>query len=887
MPNPVFPRCQRRTVAGLLACVLALALGARTLEAQIPGQTPPGGQLPGADSARALMRNPSVVDQLRRQLTESGLTPDQVRARLRAAGYPENLLDDYLAGADTTRQARPGPRTFDAVRALGVLSDQELDSLRVRDSTRVLGDSLQRLLDSLTALRADSLRADSLADSIRVLGPSPLKIFGLEAFRRATTRFQPTQAGPVDENYRFGPGDMLVLILTGDVEQAYNLEVTREGFVVIPQVGQVYVANLTMGELRDQLYSRLGRVYSGVRRGERASTQFQISVARLRNIQVFVVGDVVRPGSYQISGAGTVLSALYAAGGPTDNGSLRRVEIRRGGRLVDTLDAYDYLLRGNNSSDIRLNTGDVVFVPVHQGFVKTTGKVARPAIYELKPGETLRDLVEFAGGFDPGAYQARVQIHRILPPEARGPGGRARVVIDVGADQFAGGVAPGVPMSAGDSVTVFSIAERTRQFVSVRGNVYVEGRVGFTPGMRLSEAVRLAGGPKPDVYLDRILVTRVREDSSMVQLRSAFADSTGAVRDDIVLEDQDEIRVFSRSTFRDVRYVSVVGGVRRPGRLPYRDGMTVRDAILLADGLTEDAYLKEAEIARIAGRRDPTALAETVRVPLDSTYLFGRAGGDFAGTPGEPVPASGAPEVPLSPYDNVLVMRQGGWDGQRLVHLTGQVRFPGRYALRSKTERVGDLIARAGGLTDEAYPGGIRFYRAYQLTRRATDDRSPPVLGEEPRDRDTLPRGFVERVGIDLPRVLDDARFRDNIILAGGDSIHIPEYNPIVMVEGGVNSPGAVAYVPGKSLDWYVDAAGGYAQLGDPKRAYLTQPNGKREGVKRRMVFADKVPRPGPGAVVFVPTRLVQDQPSNAGAILATAAQVLGALVTIVVVARN
>ena len=877
---------QRLRVAGLLVCA-SLCAGAGVMHAQVPSQVQPGQALPDLDSARTILRNPSVVDQLRRQLGATGMTPDQVRSRLRASGYPENMLDDYLAGADTSRQVRPGPNTFDAVRALGVFSDEELDSLRVRDSSRVVNDSLQRLVDSLTAVRLDSLRADSLGDSVRALRPTGLKLFGLEAFRRASTRFQPTQAGPVDENYRLGPGDVLVLILTGDVERAYNLEVTREGFVVIPQVGQVYVANLTVGELRDQLYGRLARVYSGVRRTGRSTTQFQISVARLRNIQVFVVGDVVRPGSYQMSGAGTVLTALYAAGGPTDNGSLRRLEIRRGGKLIDTLDAYDYLLRGNNSSDIRLATGDVVFVPVHAGFVKATGKITRPAIYELKPGETLRDLVQFAGGFDPGAYQARVQVHRILPPESRGPGGRARVVIDLGSDQLEGGVTPALPMAAGDSVTVFSIAERTRQFVTVRGNVWVEGRVGFRPGLKLSEAVRLAGGPKPDVYLDRILVTRVREDSSMTQLRSSFADSTGTVKQDLVLEDQDEVRVFSRSTFRNVRYVSIVGAVRQPGRVPFRDGMTVRDAILIADGLTEDAYLKEAEIARIAERRDPTALASTIRVPLDSTYLFGRTGGGYAGTPGESVPASGAPEVTLQPYDNVMVMRQGGWDGQRLVQLTGQVRFPGRYALRSKTERVRDLIERAGGLTAESYPGGVQFYRTYTPTRRNPDDHPPPILEGETAPRDTLPRGYVERVGIDLPRAMDDGGSRDNIILAAGDSIHVPEYNPIVMVQGAVNSPGPVNYVPGKSLDWYVDAAGGYAQLGDQKRAYATQANGKRQGVRRRVILADRQPKPGPGAVVFVPQRLVEDQPSNAGSILATAAQVIGALVTIVVVARN
>jgi polysaccharide export outer membrane protein len=877
--------CQRLRVAGLLALVL---FASRTsLAAQVPGQLPSGQQLPSSDSARALLRNPAVVEQLRQQIQSSGLTPDQVHARLRAAGYPENLLDDYMSGADTTRQIRPGPRTFEAVRALGLLSEQESDSLRLRDSLRVETDSLRQLLDSLRDRRADSLRADSLADSLRLFGPSRLKLFGLETFRRTSTRFQPAQAGPVGENYRLGSGDVLVLILTGDVEQSYTLEVTREGFVVIPQVGQVYVANLTMAELRDQLYSRLGRIYSGVRRSARATTQFQISLARLRNIQVFVAGDVVRPGAYLISAAGTVLSALYAAGGPTENGSFRLVEIRRGGKLVDTLDVYDYLLRGNNRSDIRLSTGDVVFVPVHSGFVKVAGKVTRPAIYELRPNETLGDVIQFAGGFDPTATRARVQVHRILPAGQRTNDGGARVVIDVGPDQFAGGSVPALPMAPGDSVTVFSLAPRVRSYVTVRGNVWVEGTVGFTPGMHLSDAIRLAGGTRPDVYLDRILVSRLAEDSSMVQLRSAFADSTGKVKDDLLLQDQDEIRVFSRTSFRPELYISVVGAVGKPGRVLYREGMTVRDAVLLAGGLTEDAYLKEAEIARLANRTDPNALATTIKAPLDSTYLFGRGtDGAYMGPPGAPAPASGAPEVQLAPYDNVLILRQPGWDLQRLVYLQGQVKYPGRYALTSKTERLEDLIRRAGGLTDQAYPGGIEFYRLRPWNPPI--DRDSTGKGR-PRDEDTdktRPR-IRDRVGVDLPRVLRDAKYRDNLMLAGGDSIFIPEFNPVVTVDGAVNAPGAVAYIPGGTIDVYIRGAGGISRLGDKNRAYVTQPDGKVEPARRRFLLPDRNPHPRPGARVFVPNRDTTTPTSNTVAILGTVASIVASLVTIVVVAKR
>ncbi|HEX5962116.1 MAG TPA: SLBB domain-containing protein, partial [Gemmatimonadales bacterium] len=483
------------------------------------------------------------------------------------------------------------------------------------------------------------------------------------------------------------------------------------------------------------------------------------------------------------------------------------------------------------------------------------------------------------------AYQARVRIHRILPPDSRGPGGGARVVVDVGADQMAGGVVPAVPVASGDSVTVLAVPDRVRGYVTVNGNVWVEGRVGFTPGLKLSDALRIAGGPKPDVYLDRILISRTNDDSTRVQLRSAFADSTGRVTEDLPLQDQDEVRVFSRATFLPAPYITVVGGVRSPGRVPFRQGMTMRDVVLLADGVTEDADLTEAEIARRAESDDPGALAKSIPVPLDSAQLS--PGGSNTGTEaGANRSAMGVPDVVLMPYDNVLIRRKAGWESQRLVYLTGQVKHPGRYALHSKTERISDLIERAGGLTPQAYAGGVQFYRSYGPGHRPANDRPAPINDEPRGRRDTLPRGFTERVGIDLPKVLKNRKSSDNVILAGGDSINIPEFNPVVVVDGSVNSPGPVVYTPGKSLDWYVNAAGGYTQLGDSKRAYVTQPDGKREAVKRRAVFADAVPKPKSGATVFVPARRIQEQPSNLAGVLSVAAQVLSALVTIIVVTR-
>lgn len=787
-----------------------------------PGMTP--------DQGLQLLRSrPDLAQQVRDRIAQSGLTPDQIRARLRAQGYPEDLLDDYLTGADTTRKVRPGANTIEALRGLGVVSATDADSLR-------------QFTDSALKV-ADSLRTDSLSERRR-----DLRIFGLDVFRRSTTQFQPASQGPVGENYRLGVGDVLVLVLSGDVEDASTLEVNRDGFVVIPRLGQLYVANLTMAQLQSLLYERLGRIYSGVRRTN-PTTKFQVTVSRLRQIQVYVAGDVARPGAVLMSSAGSVLTALYQAGGPSERGSFRSVLVRRGTQLVDSLDLYDYLLHGRTPGSANLQTGDIIFVPPAASHVKVTGAIVRPAIYELRAGETLKDLLADAGGFAANALRTRVQIHRIVPPASRTSDGRDRVVLDVASDRFATGDGPEFPMAAGDSVNVFHVRDRVRDVLTVKGNVWVEGKIGFAPGMKLSDALLLAGGVKPDTYLGSVLVSRLRPDSTRVQLRSSFADSTGRLTEDLPLQEDDEINVFSRSSFRPRRYVVVTGAVRRGGRVPYQEGMTLRDALLQVDGVTEDALLTEAEIARLPENRQAGEIARTFRVPLDSTYLFDRgAKGEYQGPPGLAAQRSGAPETVLQPYDNVLILRQPEWELQRPVVILGQVRFPGRYGLRSRTERMTDLLERAGGLTKEAYAAGIEFYRN---------------------------QGRQGRIGVDLPRVLRDGRFRDNLILVSGDSVIIPEYNPVVRVNGAVNAPVAVAYVPGKSARFYVDAAGGFSRIADKRRTYVTQPSGKVESGRGR--------KPLPGAVVFVPQRDPNDK-GSLPQILAVVSPLVAAIATILVV---
>src|SRR5947209_6254230 len=719
--------------------------------------SPAAGQLPAGVSQGQL--HPDVI---RQRIQASGLSADQIRSRLRASGYPDNLLDAYLGTGAAPAGAQPGTAELSAIQALGF---------------GPLGGSQQTLDTGMIRWRGDTLAFKS-------------NVFGVDVFRRSTTQFLPLLAGPVPPDYHLGPRDVLVLILTGDVELAYTLQVTREGFVFIPQVGQVFVSSLTLEQLRDVLYTRLGRVYSGVRRGANATTRFDISVANVRANQIFVVGEVAQPGAYQISSLGTVLTALYAAGGVTERANMRRIEVQRLGKPVASLDLYDYLLRADTRSDIRLETGDVVFVPVHETRVQVAGAVIRPGIYELKTGEQLGDLLAASGGFRADAALQRVTVHRILAAAERGPGRAPRAALDVT-------LAVAAPAPAGDG----------------QGTSFRTADLG-APGIRVPA---------------------------------------------LGLMDGDSVVIDSLPPLSETYYVAIAGRVYKPGRFPWRPGMTLRELVQLARGPKVGAYLKEAEIARLPEDRSRGQLATTLRVPLDSTYLFERtADGRFVGPPGVAVSASGAAEVPLEPYDNVLIMQEPEFDLQRAVVVSGQVRYPGTYSLRSKDERLADVIERAGGLTAQAYPDGIRFVRS---------------------------ANGVGRVNVELPRALRDRGSTHNVILQPDDSIFIPEYQPTVKVLGAVNAPGSILWRRDADLDYYISAAGGLAASADGGRVSVRYANGDAR-TRQRFLFSWSTPTPGPGSEVFVPTK-----PAGAGtntlALLGGIAQILSSLVAIVVVFRR
>ncbi|HSJ31029.1 MAG TPA: SLBB domain-containing protein [Longimicrobiales bacterium] len=803
--------------------LVAAAAPAETAAQNPPPTAPPRDTTAARRALQERLGRDVTQSEILERLRNSGMTRSQIRARLQQLGYDPSLADRY----------------FDALERGGSLPAEQPSDTFIEALTRLglAGTAGRETSDSaLFALEPDSLLIDE--DSTAV----GRQVFGLLTFRRAGSQFAPPTFGPVDPGYRLGPGDELLLVLTGDVEEAYPISVSREGLIFIPAVGQMSVNGLTLAQLEDALYARLGSVYSGISRSPNATTRFQVSLGALRANQIIVTGDVARPGSYQVSSVAGLFAALYQAGGPTAEGSFRHIEVHRGGRLVHVADLYDFLIRGDGSSDIRLENNDRVFVPPAGAQAQVEGSVRRPAIYEVRPGESLQDLLAFAGGFRSDALVRNVQIDRIVPPSDQRPG-FYRTLVSVDAAQLAG--APTEPVRDGDIVTVSAVPDVRRNRVWVSGEVRNPGVYEWTSGSTLWSMLERADGPGDFAYLARAHIYRLTTtDGSRSLIRASLErDAAGGPVDDVVLADNDSIVVLSRNELRTSEFVTIDGFVKKPATYPLARGMTLHDLILAADGFSHGAYVLEAEISRMPDpllRTDITA--HVFRIPLGTPSASSGGGLVPDWIPGEA-------EVELTHGDRVFIRRAPGYESVREVHVTGQVLVPGRYVLESREERVADVLARAGGLTPQAFPAGIHVIREGQV------------------------------VAADLQRALREPDDPNNILLTAGDSLHVPEYEGTVLVRGAVNFEALVVFAPGRGLDYYISQAGGYSDEADKHRVTVSYKSGERAVVTPRWVGTSEPPVQ-PGAEIFVPVKPEDSRGPNWDQVFTRGAAILSAVAT-------
>lgn len=595
-----------------LALALSIALAV--------GPSPASGQLPtsAAEAQRLLRENPELV---RQQLLQSGLTPSEIRARLSAAGIPTDALDAFLTGGEV---------------------DPNIDSAVALQGLQTLGLAVETA-DGLELVELSTGMSNTVVAEPEQAG---FPVFGHRDFRRATSQFQPLLSGPVPDDYRLGPGDQLLVLLTGEIEAAHDLTVTREGFVFVPNVGRVALDNLSMADARALLRRRLAQAYSGIDRG---TTTVSVSITELRTIQVYVVGAVRQAGAYQLASVATVLNALYAADGPTAIGNLREVRIQRRNGGASVIDLYPYLITGDVSGDLGLQQGDVVHVPLRSSRVGLYGAVGRPAFYETAPGEDLVDVLRHGGGFGPNANRRRLTIHRVVRPGDRGPGLGERQAIDLALapsddptalNHLGGVIIPPVALQDGDSIVVDGVGALADGFyVIVGGLVAKPDTFPWAEGMTIRDAVELARGPITGADLRAAEVTRLPDNRAMGELAerlqvpldsSYLSQRSGDGRyvgppgvpfpppgssPEFELAPYDQVRILRQPDFEMPQSVKITGEVSVPGEyaLLSKDDR-VADLVARAGRILETGYPEGARLYRAQddmGRIDldlPTAL---------------------------------------------------------------------------------------------------------------------------------------------------------------------------------------------------------------------------------------------------------------------------------------
>lgn len=640
---------------------------------------------------------------------------------------------------------------------------------------------------------------------LKVSTASENDVFGRNIFNIDKLTFQPNLNMATPENYRLGPGDEVIVDVWGASQNTMRLEISPDGYVNISNLGPVYLNNMTIKDARQLLKQELGKIYAD------SANNIQVTLGNIRTIQVNVMGEVRAPGTYALSSLSTVFHALYASGGVSDIGSLRNVQVARGGKTIARLDVYEYIMKGQIQDDIRLQDGDVVIVPTYDELVKITGKVKRPMFYEMKNGESAATLLKCAGGFSSDAYKKSIRVLRKDGKEFS-----VKTVNDIDYSAF--------KLIDGDVVTVDSILNRFNNRLEVKGAVYHPGVFELSGSLNtVRQLVEKADGLLGDAFTGRAVLYRERENLTKEVLPVDIEGILKGTSPDIALQKNDILYIPSIHDLQDMGKVTISGEVNKPGSYTYADHMSLEDLVITAGGLKESASLVRVDVSRRI--RDPKGTTEPDMI--GQNFSFGLKDGFVV---------DGEAGFELQPYDQVFVRRSPSYNEQVSVTVDGEVLYRGEYTLSTKSERLSSLIQRAGGVSRYAYVRGAKLRRvANEEELRRMEDVVKMVrreIGETLATSLGLKVDSTFTVGIDLEAALANPGSDADLGLREGDVLTVPEYNNTVKVNGAVMMPNTVSYAKGKSVKYYLNQAGGYSANAKKSQKFIIYMNGQVAEVK-------------------------------------------------------
>ena len=757
----------------------------------------------------------------------------------------------------------------------------------------------------------DFEKSPDLFDSIRRADPyfdlTPIqkKIFGFKLFHNRNLDFNPSLNLPTPQNYIVGSGDQLLIDVYGASQQSFDLMVSPEGRVLIPNLGPIQVGGSTIEAATSRLKGALGRIYSGLN-GSNPNTFLQLRLGNIRSIKVSMVGELSKPGTYTLPSFATVFNGLFAAGGPNENGAFRNIQVYRDSKLVATVDIYEFLSKGDQSANIMLQDNDVVIVPPVSARVEVIGPVRREGLFEVKRSESLNDLYIYTGGFTSLAYQDRVTIRRIENNQ--------RKVIDVSSDQF-----QSFALKDGDEILIGEALDRFSNRVQVTGSVNRPGEYSIEQsGLTVKQLIEKSQGLKPEAFVNRATLYRTSEDLTLAAQPLDLKGILDGTSPDVTLKNEDLLFVPSRYDIQEEYYVKISGEINFPGTYPYATEMTVGDLILRSGGLLESASNSFIEIARRVRDNESGKLAEIETLNIDPELIL----------------TTEEANKPLRPFDHVFIRRKPGFEREQIVEIKGEVIYPGEFAISGANERISDVIKRAGGINRFAYPKGASLIRRTIYFKGETDDQIREDLLREIKDnldpqknRDgneaeellferiekklalveqeklkaekEIEKGTIfsnltlnsdstnykmrinqqDFVGIDLEKILKNPGSAEDLILMEGDIIQIPKELQTVRMVGEVLLPTTTRFDLSKNLKNYISKAGGFTENARKSKTYVVYADGD---AKRTHSFLglNFYPELEPGAEIIVPRKPEKEGLSAAGWIgLASSLATLGILV--------
>ncbi len=655
------------------------------------------------------------------------------------------------------------------------------------------------------------------------------QVFGRNIFNTKNLTFEPSSNLATPPNYRLGPGDEVIIDIWGASQNTIRQQISPDGTINIQKIGPVYLSGLTVSEANDYLKKSLNKIYNGLNNTTDPSSDIRLTLGNIRTIQINVMGEVVQPGTYALSSFSTVFHALYRAGGVSDIGSLRNVQLVRNGKKLATIDVYEFIMKGNAQDDIRLQEGDVVIVPAYDVLVKISGKVKRPMRFEMKKDEPLSTLIKYAGGFEADAFTRSLRVVR-----QNGQEYEVNTVKDIDYSVY--------QMRNGDVVTAEAILNRFTNKLEIRGAVYRPGIYQLSGKLNtVRELVNEAQGLTGDAFLNRAVLYRQREDLTTEVLSVDIKPIMDGTAPNIALLKNDILYIPSIHDLEDRGNVRVHGEVAKPDSYPYADNMTLEDLIIQAGGLREAASTVRVDVSRRIKNPRSTVDNDTI----GQMFSFALKDGFII---------DGQPGFVLQPYDEIYVRRSPGYQAQQNVSIEGEILFDGTYALTNREERLSDLVKKAGGTTNYAYLRGAKLTRVANVSEKK---RMADVirlmrhqLGEAMIDSLGIEVENTFTVGIDLEKALKNPKSNADLVLREGDIISIPKNTNTVSIDGAVMVPNTVSYLEGKDIDYYLNQSGGYSEDAKKSKKFIVYMNGQVTKVK-----GNGKKQIEPGCEIIVPSK--------------------------------